>query len=513
MSPDPAKFPRAAFRGQFIFGGPLDHVPTGFRTIELPQKLYFHHSPDLPVAVREVDTSRFYVLVGLVCDPANVEFDEAAILESLTEGLPPAETVVQRANRLAGRWAIIAIDDGQQIAFHDACGTMPLQYTSRADQTLIASSTMLLGHCLDGLVISADYASEAFEQHRLKSLSGLRSAPRRTELIGVYALSPNHLLDLKQGAQRRYYPVRRFPQRSAAEVAPAVAEMMVNIVRSASQRFQLAIGVTSGFDSRLPASAIHRIAGLASRTVFFTIRDFECPPGHADITNGRRIAEAAGGTHVELVAPERASDLSRRICRQSEYMIAPRFEAWSDLGLDEPLRGRTALMGWCGELGRAWFRWPASDQVTFDQIMGMAPAAFMRADLEQWFAAATQVRKVSGIHILDLWHWENMSGRWAANGLNILNSASNWMSVYSCRDLLDLMLSVKEQERKGEVFYKQVIGLLLPPVSRFSFNPKPFSTRLKMAVLNIGKGVLVRAFRLLGIYEIGMRIRRRVFKR
>lgn len=189
-------------------------------------------------------------------------------------------------------------------------------------------------------------------------------------------------------------------------------------------------------------------------------------------------------------------------------MTAPRFEGWA-AACENELQGKTVLSGWCSEVGRAFIRWPGSEQVTATQIANCN--GYRGTELEEhetWHRDALTVRETTQTNILDLFYWE-LQSRWIGSGFNILNAGCDWVSVYSCRDLLDLMLSVPEVDRGGKEqrLYSAVIRDLNPSLLEIPFNPKGMATRFREASYWKVRWGLGRTAKALGVYSWPKRLR------
>ena len=310
----------APFRGQFFFGQKPRQQPANFKTIVFADDRVVCHHPDLPIAIVQ-DTRASGILIGFVFDPDHPEHTETQILRRLLDNDSNPTKFIAETSRLAGRWAAIFRHGDQSIVLHDACGTMPVCYTRRNGGISCASSSMLLNFCLGDLAEDLCFGGKDFQNYRFNFHSGLPYPVQLTEFSDGQMLLPNHSLDLNSGDVKRFYPRERRPDMPVSEAAPKIADMLKNIILSASFRFPLALGITAGFDSRALVGAISANKGIDVN--LFTFQDqFACPPDHFDISTGRKIAQSIGFEHQEIVASD-ASDCVRELCRASETMIAP----------------------------------------------------------------------------------------------------------------------------------------------------------------------------------------------
>lgn len=470
------------FRGQYVVARSPKRIPTGFVSRSLGEYQLVYHE-QLPVAV-----TRNAALIGYSLDWRRPEASQDDVLNYLVQDPVP------RSSHLAGRWAFVSPG---KLALNDACATMGVYWSTDA----ISSSAMLLDY-VTGPLTRID--RQAFQERQDGCHSGSPIPGRATEFEECSALLANHFLDWEAGRAVRFHPITPYASLPAVQVAPRIAAMLTSIIAAAASRKPIATGATAGFDSRALIQAVSN-AGLAPETIFYTFEDkFACPKGHFDIEVGRRVVLAAGGNHTIIRVD--GDDTSE----PSDDMPAPRFESWAAACANSSLRERLLLSGWCSETVRGFMRWEGSEHASAAQIIGCSDAtdfAEFHQDLTAWYTEAVAFRDRLGVPILDLFYWEQRGTGWIGSGLNILNSGCDWLAVYSCRDLLDLMLSVRENERggSGQKLYRLLAGNLVS----IPFNPRSQAEIISRFIRNDLKNLAIRATRRAGLYEILKRSRSR----
>ncbi len=264
------------------------------------------------------------------------------------------------------------------------------------------------------------------------------------------------------------------PVRNMVEAVPDIIACLQNAVREAVMRRTLVIGLTAGFDSRLIAAIVHSLPEIHDRVQFITFQDdWGCPAGHPDITGAKSIAETIGLPHSVVEASE-ASTAHANAARASEAMQATRFEAWGEVA---NFPGSFIISSWASEVGRAYYRWPGwKDSGAYDaqNVTGLANLPEFRAEAEDWATGASRVQERFGLPVADLLYWELRVGRWNAAAFNIMNiGGGDWLTLYSCRRLFELMLSIPEKQRgkKGHDLYVALIGQLCPALLNQAFSP------------------------------------------
>lgn len=418
----------------------------------------------------------------------------------------PLRDLFSETSSLVGRWVVLRSAGAEKIAFSDAGGTMPLIY-KMGSSYICASSSRLIA-ALDQNLSPNPAITDDFRalQSRVGRQAGQSFPLIHTDYAEVLALLPNHWLDLISGKTTRYYfGPSEYGKYPSKEIAPLVGDMFVSILRAVSHRHKLSYAATGGFDSRIIAGAISNIPGLADEIDFFTFRYPNDEQGiHDDIVLARQVAHQIGGHHriIDAESDHPAPAVSE-VCRRSEEFLATGFEGWAEKSSSEVEAGRLILMGWASEITRCFFRWPGSDRATAAQLAdcgGVRSVPPLWTAFADWLPDAQRAQEQTGLPILDFLYWENRVGRWCGGGLNILNTGANWMTLYSCRDLLNLMLSVREGERGGsrERLHREIIAYLNPELAQIPINPVPLRTRAASAASWLARSLVIKAKRAVG---------------
>lgn len=133
-------------------------------------------------------------------------------------------------------------------------------------------------------------------------------------------------------------------------------------------------------------------------------------------------------------------------------------------------------MGWVSEIARGYYRWAGSDQITTQELMqcdGFDIMPEFESLFEAWRKEVLSAQSASGIHIPDLFYWENRVARWCGASLNVLNTGSNWVALFSFCDLLEAMFRVREREEVGrqQALHRKVAHELEPRLDKIEPNP------------------------------------------
>ncbi len=446
------------FKHQFICSKNDVAVPPDFKSLALGD-YSLHYDKNL-----SMEACPQGVLLGHALDWTHPSKSNAHILDDLLAG--SLQDAVKHTDRLGGRWALIFLK-GEPTVLADGGGTLSIVWTKGQ----FGSSAKLLAAC--DPEIAAKHRPE-FDSFRLEGWhSGLAFLATDTEFEGVDALLPNHLLFFDKPKVERFYPARPMPRSNLAKSIPRVIEILQGLVRAAALRSQIVVGLTSGYDSRLIVAAAASVPDAKGRISCVTFQDEHATPeGHFDIEQAAWIATTAGFPHRVEISP---SDVSERaMFRDSEGMVAPRFEEWAQATAN--VENKLFISCWASEIGRAYLKWPGSNNADVTDVLACNSLNELPSFTslgKSWLDEARDVQARFDLSITDLIYWELRVGRWNSACFNILSLGSWWMTLYTCRDLFETMISIPFRERgdRGSNLYSSLIDRMCPALLARPFNP------------------------------------------
>jgi asparagine synthase (glutamine-hydrolysing) len=199
--------------------------------------------------------------------------------------------------RIEGMFAFAIWDSANRRLFlaRDRLGEKPLYYRSTAEGIVFASTLGALHAYSDGGLEVEAAALECFLSH------SVIPAPH-TIWQGVLALPPAHRMIFEPGRELRVERYWDFPRRSPQRMSVEEAEALVESELERSVRARLVADVpvggflSGGVDSSLVMALAARHAhSIDTFSIGFAEQDF------SELPHARRVAEAIGSTHHELV--------------------------------------------------------------------------------------------------------------------------------------------------------------------------------------------------------------------
>lgn len=477
------------YPNQFIMGPAFLNGLSRWKKIRVNENLFLTAHPNLDVlSVNNHDKSLF--LIGYILDGRRPASDNEQILSDLLGGFDRFDGFYEKTYCYGGRWVMLALDGDNAYLFNDAAGHRQVFYTA-ADAgpgPWCASQPRLLADVIGCSISQA--AGEFIDSYEFRKNVEYRWPGHGSPYTEIMHLLPNHYLDLGSGASKRYWPARPLTQTTLEHAVEVVSSTLKGLVEAAACRFELAVSLTAGLDSRAVLAASRNV--VADNPVM-TVRQIDKPEDHADIDVAARLALELGFHHDVIHSSLIISDEFLRCFKQNtalpHYIYAPDAHAIGKYYQHK----RVAVTGSISEIGRLSFRAqlgkPESEPIdAYDlsrlQKMGKQPYAVNAFDA--WLAGTGNTYNIP---ILDLFEWEQGHGNWLAMCHMEFDIA--WKDIFApfnCRDLLTTLLSVDSRYRKkpDNTLYRAMINSLWPEILDVPINPHDNHKRKLTAVLRSG---------------------------
>jgi hypothetical protein len=455
---------------QFILG---PRVPTGYedwQQIRVGETLHLIAHPHLNVE-QAANTSVSVTLIGYLLDPRNLHASNADILDSLMSSIGQGRDLFEFICPLGGRWVLL-VDDAQGARLlGDAAGLRQVFY-SDMQQTGELWCASQPDHIANALGLEMDpEALDFIEWFQSQSPADNWWPGDSSPYREIRRLLPNHYLELQTGTVRRFWPSKSLPTRPSGAAVAGIAETLAGMMQSAASRFELAVAMSAGWDSRLMLAACRPLARDLS---YYTGKRPEMAWTHMDVHVPTRLLAKLGLPHdiIELgneVTPEFAEAFTNNVPFAHTYRLASQQSQLNYYG-----RRKVGVTGNVSEVVRCYYH-PAepTKEVTAEYLMTVTGMEhpFARTHFSAWLDG---VGDTHGYHILDLFYWEQRAGSWFAH--NCLEFDLAWRDIFipfNSRQLLVDMLAVDESLRKGPDYelYRQLMVKLWPEVLSEPINP------------------------------------------
>ena len=466
-------FDHLLYRKQFCYG-PEKVTLTDWKTAPMPDENWISYHPALTVT--QVQENGIHAtLLGFILNPEAPQEDDQTILMNLCKRSNSIDQFIEATETCGGRWAIILHREEQSVVFNDAGGTRTVYtYQDAAGKVWLASQPGLLA---ERFGLQESVASKEF-----------RASPefqKRTEIwwpgdvtpfSEVKAMLPNHLVDLKTGKTRRYWPNRPLVICSLEEGTHKAAKILKGIMEAAHARFPLAMSLSSGLDSRTVFSACR---DFADDVFVFSMKYRHLTDDSDDIRIPRQITEKLNLPHHVFDTtlyhdPDFKQTFDRNVVGLKTDWANIAECRYANLPLDT-----VVLKGSISEIMRCRY-WSLGiyprkvDLAYIVNLMGYVGGStpLVSDALAQWYADALPTGEY-GYKLLDLLSWEIEVGRWYALGQTLYDIAGEDFTAFNCRSFFNTMLGIDPKYRSypNHIAQREIVRILWPELAEFPYTP------------------------------------------
>lgn len=473
------------YRRQFILGPRFVERFESWKRTKIDNSLFITHHPELPLIQKE-SGSKTLTLLGYILDPYQPQLSDLDILTNVVEKVNQIDDIFELTDHLAGRWILI-VKVGEEVRlFHDATGTRQVVYTDSLSGIWCASQSGLIADYF-GFNIDKDIQKNFIESVSYQSNKEYWFPNDSTPFKEIKLLIPNHYLDLKKGGVTRYWPNQKITSLSLKEGVKESAKLLSGVMESAANRFDLALSVTCGLDSRMLIAASRKIS---KKLYFYTLiynKSFKKDP---DVRIPAQLLPKLALKHHCILCPASMSDEFKAVYQQNVVEAHPYWGRIAEGIYNHFPETKVTIKGNAGEVGRLYYRLKDSNSVIDGKLLAdltnMATSPYAVEQFEYWLSQASNPALKNNIHILDLFYWEQRMGQWQAMSQLEWDIVQEVVTPFNCRKLLTTILSVDEEYRKKptNVFQIEVIKLLWPETLQQPINPWPAGKKLKFYIKN-----------------------------
>lgn len=458
------------YRRQFILSSEQGHALKDGRQVLISGRYHLSVHPDLELTHVERD-GKSLTLLGFAFDPDRPEATNKQILLRLIESIVRCGDVFQAIDTLGGRWVLIVHDGDETTMLHDATAQRQIYYThhSKTGAMVCASEA---GVIADRLGLSLDARAVDFIKSRKTDDYEIYWMPGDTSLYAeISALLPNHCLSLTAGTSRRFWPVLAPATMDYGQAFAECVRMLRGQIDSARLRFSLAVPMTAGWDSRLMLALSRE---LADDLYAFTLAYPHLPIESRDVAIPSRLLARLGIDHHVIPYPKVIDGAFKEIFRRNNVSANTAYCAdIQAMHVHYPAQ-RVCVTGDCAEIVKCYYERtrPASEPVTATELaefsrLGSHP--FAVEAFARWLESAGN----PPIDMLDLFCWEQMSGRWQSKVRAEYDMVQESFAPLNNRRLLCMMLAVDPGLRCSPDFrlFTDLIIELWPEVLSEPINP------------------------------------------
>lgn len=461
---------RLLHRRQFVLGPRRPAAPAAWQGLEAGPGLLITAHPDLALT-RAVAPGGSLALIGWILDPDCPEDGDDAILRRLLGSLTAGglTALLAAVRPLGGRWALVACAGEEAWLLTDPAGYRSVCYRSGPGEPWCASQPGLLA---DELGLSPDPDAAAFIARFAKADREYWWPGDTTLYAGLRRLLPNHVLHVRTGEARRFWPVTPLAPQEPAAAAQRGAALLRGMMTAAARRFPLALAMTAGRDTRVALAAARP---FAAQLACFTLVYWGQRPDEGDPAVAARILRGLRLPHQIITCPTAMSPGFASLYAGNVTTARDCYGTIAEGMLSAYPGERVYIKGNCIPIIKGAYRRRLRPGETLDaavaaRIVGLEGDGFAEAAYGRWLEGLGERHMVDP---LDLLWWEDREGGWQAMSQLEWDLVAEAFVPFNCRAFLELMLGVPAAERIAPQYamHRRLIEALWPQLLRERINP------------------------------------------
>ncbi len=472
----PQALEKLQFRRQFFLGPEFITGFPAWTRIQVGTEHCLTVHPDLEF-YQATNKNKSITLLGFILDPNNPEASNADVVEALIRKFDRCDDFWKYTGELGGRWVLI-VNDGQDIIlFQDAAGLRSLYYSqsSPSKQTYCASQPGLIAKTLN---LAMDKEALGYVNSREPYDYEVYWLPGdATMYADIKALLPNHYVSLCTGQSQRFWPDADVKGLSRQEAVVESSRLLHGLMLSARRRFDLALSLTAGWDSRVMLALSRDMV----RDLYCFTLTYPHTENTRDVTIPAALLKKLGLKHSLIQYPEHVNAAYKDIYQSSIDAATTAYCADAQAMHDCYPQNRVCITGDVAEIFKCYYRLakPKGTDVSardLAQLCGIGTHPFLIRAFEKWLSTA----EPHNVHLLDLFCWEQIAGRKQALIRAQYDIAHESFSPFNCRSLLATMLSADEDYRRPPEYkiLTELMQQVWPEVLSVPINP-PEKIRMK----------------------------------
>lgn len=462
------------YRNQFVLGpNVIDNYPN-WKKLSIGSSLKLTSHPDLNVyqACRDANS---ITLLGFILDPEDPVKSDKDIIEDFVSTPFDCDTFFESTFRFGGRWILIVNDGRKIVLFNDPAGLRQVFHTDPEyiRELWCASQPGIIAKILDFQMDKE--AVEFFNSYEVRKNSEFRFPYYSSPYKEIKHMLPNHSLDLQKALCHRIWPTQPLEELSFEEALDKSLSTLKGLMKAASNRYELALSLTAGFDSRIVLAVSKEISDKLS---YMTVRQNDKHEKDSDVVIPSILLSKLGLNHHVInssnIIDERFLSIFIKNVPLPHLIYAP--DAYAILNSFQ--QNKVVVTGSACEIAR-WSershvpqsRWEKVTPLDLSKIQRMGKNRFAMDHFHNWLS---ELGETYNFNTIDLFDWEQGHGNWLA--MCQLEFDAAWKEIFTpfnCRSLLVTLLSVNDKYRKppGYKIFKEMIIQSWPELLDVPINP------------------------------------------
>jgi hypothetical protein len=466
------------YRRQFILGPHYKENLQNWKHEKVNDNYYLSVHPDLQIS-KVSWGNNFLIMLGYILDPYNTSFDNNQILNLILKDIKNIDEVFKKLERMCGRFVMIIKVDNDFRIFNDTTGMRQIFYYKDSHNHLwCASQPSIIAEHLN-LDVEKEIYDELFKLSIFSKTTEYWYPGNSTIFKDIFHLTPNHYINLDQLNIVRYWPRKKIKNRSYNECLQNSVLLLENLIEAATNRFNLALGISAGYDSRLVLAAGKKVS---DKIFYFTHIKEDSDVNMDDVSIPADLLARLNIQHHVIKIPDKMDSDFEKLSR-TNVTTARTTKVFNTYALFEYFKNEKKEIvlssGNISEIAkRNVRRLPRLPNFLINgfilsSVANMNGSRFAIKKFKDWFVSAKETLKF-GIKIFDLFYWEQRMANWAAMTFSEMDINFENFSPFNCRELLENMISLplKYRSQPDYIFHNELIRTMWPETLQLPINPE-----------------------------------------
>ena len=402
------------FRRQYIISNKSIDKLKNWKKIKLSNDLFLTSHPDLEIT-KVNHKNNDLVLLGYILDPNSPNANNQKILEDIIRNVTHADDVFDQLYIMGGRYVLfVKINDALRL-LNDANGFRQIFYYYNEHKVWVASQPSIIAEQCNLQIDNLIY-NDLSRLTLFKNTNEYWFPITLTLYKEIFHLIPNHYLDLKNGKVHRFWPLKQRKKISINECIENCSFILKNLLVAASNRFNLALAITSGLDSRVILAACKDIK---KKVYYLTHTHKKLDEKGQDIIIPKEIANYFNlNHHVAYHYDKLDKDFEDFFIRNvTSARLDKSITVYAIYKHFEKINKRMLLVnGEIGGIAKSIFNLPSFVKLNGKALASltfMSGSNIIKNEYDRWLENIKKIKKY-GFNILDILYWEGRMANWSA---------------------------------------------------------------------------------------------------
>ena len=475
------------YRRQFIIRPYFIERFKFWRKRKITNSIFLSTHPDLGCAHVKYK-KKSLTLLGFILDPENPQYNDLDILHRLIQQVDTCIDLFELTENFGGRWILIFDDGDDRVLFNDTEGLRQVFYSKDDSGIWCASQPGIIA---EELKLEMDEEALTFiKSPAFRSDDEYWWPGESSPFKQIKLLLPNHYLDLETGTCHRFWPNKKLEEISLKQCINTSSKILKGLIESAYNRYELALPITSGLDSRLLLASCKDIKNdVYYYTISFRNKNFP------DVKVPNELLKKLGLKHNVLECF--SLNFNKKFLTIYKKNVTLAHDKWGLIaqGLYKYYpQNKINLKGNVSETTRCMYasmrvRLKKGERITgqkMAEMVDMENNSYAIKYFNKWLKEIKNIPEKYNINVLDLFHWEIRTSSWQGISQLEWDIVHETFTPYNCRKYLATLLSVNEEYRKKPncILHKKMIENLWAKTLMKPINPPPSIFNILIQIIN-----------------------------